>query len=69
MCMPRELLTWFKMEAAVAVFCARHLMPLLCVVAALSVTAESGPSGVSVLLAPTSEPGLLALSRARLDSA
>lgn len=69
MCMPRELLSWFKLEAAVAVFCARHLMPFLCVVAALSVAAELGPSGGSVLLAPASEPGLLSLSRARLSCA
>lgn len=67
--MPRELLTWFKLEAAVAAFCARYLMRLLCVIAAPCVTAGFGPSGGSVLLAPASEPGVLALSRARLSHA
>lgn len=43
--MPRWLLTWFKWEAAVAAFHVRGLMSLLCVVSALSVTADSGPSG------------------------
>lgn len=54
MFMPRELLTWFKLEAAVAAFCAMCLMLLLCVVAALSMTVELGPSGSSVLLTPAS---------------
>lgn len=66
MCMPRELLTWFKLEAAA--FCARHLMPFLCVIAALSVTAVR-PLGGAVLLPSATEPRLLALSRAGLSCA